>query len=118
VPELGVTVSAEVTSADTVAATDPAVAVISGDRVASGLIVRNRRPGDRLKPSAAGHRKLQDLLVDRKVPREERDRVPLVVAADGRIVWVAGHAVDPDFRVTDPAQAVVVLRLKAGGGSF
>jgi hypothetical protein len=40
-----------------------------------------------------------------------------VDAAD-RIVWVAGHAIDQDFRVTDPSQAVVILRLKGVGGSF
>ena len=33
-----------------------------------------------------------------------------------RIVRVAGHAIDEDFRVTDPAQAVLVLRLKLLGG--
>ena len=70
-----------------------------------------------MMPTPAGHRKLQDLLVDRKVPRAERDRVPIVVDAHDRIVWVAGHAVDRAFRVTDPAQAVVVLRLKGVGGS-
>jgi hypothetical protein len=39
------------------------------------------------------------------------------VDASGRLVWVAGHAVDEGFRVTDPAQAVVILRVKAFGGS-
>jgi tRNA(Ile)-lysidine synthase len=92
-------------------------AIVPKDKVAGGLAVRNRRAGDRLLPSAAGHRKLQDLLVDRKVPRAERDRVPIVVDAADRIVWVAGLVVDREFRVTDPAQAVVILRLKGVGGS-
>ena len=34
-----------------------------------------------------------------------------------RIVWVAGYGIDEAFRVTDPAQAVLILRLKALGGS-
>jgi tRNA(Ile)-lysidine synthase len=76
------------------------------------LIVRNRRPGDRFRPlGVGGSKKLQDYFVDRKVAREERDRVPLVVDGTGRIMWVAGHAIDEDFRVTDPAQAVLILRL-------
>jgi hypothetical protein len=41
-----------------------------------------------------------------------RDRVPIVVDGADRIVWVAGHAIDHEFRVTDPAQAVLILRLK------
>jgi tRNA(Ile)-lysidine synthase len=110
--------SAEVPQAGTIASGLSSVtAVVSREEVAGGLTVRNRRPGDRFMPSAAGHRKLQDLLVDRKVPRAERDRIPVVVDAAGRIVWVVGHALDQAFRVSDPAQAVVVLRLKGVGGS-
>jgi len=55
--------------------------------------------------------------VNRKVARERRDGVPLVVDETDRIVWVVGHAIDEDFRVTDPAQAVLVLRLKLLGGA-
>jgi len=53
------------------------------------LVVRNRRPGDRVALSG-GTRKVQDLLVDAKIPRSERDRVLLVVASDGRILGVIG----------------------------
>ncbi len=82
------------------------------------LAVRNRRPGDRFRPAGRGGRKkLQDLFVDRKVARTGRDRVPIVADADGRIVWVAGYGIDEAFRVTDPSQAVVILRIKRLGGS-
>jgi tRNA(Ile)-lysidine synthase len=64
-----------------------------------------------------GARTLQDFFVDRKVPRRQRERVPLVVDADGRIVWVAGYSVDEAFRVTEPAQGMIILRLKGVGGS-
>jgi hypothetical protein len=33
-----------------------------------------------------GHRKLQDVLVDRKVPRRERDAMP-VIAAGSEVLW-------------------------------
>jgi tRNA(Ile)-lysidine synthase len=81
------------------------------------LSVRNRRPGDRFRPlGLGGRKKLQDFFVDKKVARPLRDLVPLVVDKEDRIVWVAGHTIDEDFRVTDPAQAVIVLRLKVRGG--
>jgi tRNA(Ile)-lysidine synthase len=84
----------------------------------TALTVRNRRAGDRFRPiGMKGTKKLQDFFVDRKVPREERDTVPLVVDAADRIVWVAGYALSEEFRVTDPAQAVIILRLKVLGGS-
>jgi tRNA(Ile)-lysidine synthase len=75
------------------------------------LTVRNRRPGDRIKPiGAPGRKKVQDLLVDRKVPRAERDRVPVVVDADGRLMWVVGVAMADEFRVTAPEAEVVVFK--------
>jgi tRNA(Ile)-lysidine synthase len=123
VAESGWTVSAEVMEGGSTAvarlARSPEVnwAAVRFDKTMGGLQVRNRRPGDRFWPfGAPGRRKLQDFFTDRKVPRDERDAVPIVVDEAGRIVWVAGYAIDESFRVTDPAQAVIILRLKAGGG--
>jgi tRNA(Ile)-lysidine synthase len=58
-----------------------------------GLEVRPRRPGDRL---AGRRKKVQDLLVDAKVPRRERDTWPLVVS-DGEVVSVPGVADAPGW---------------------
>ena len=100
------------------AAGSRSVALVRGDRCAGGLAVRYRRPGDRFRPAGLnGGKKLQDFFVDRKIDRGVRDRVPIVVDDADRIVWVAGHAIDEEFRVTDPAQAVLILRLKGLGGS-
>lgn len=81
------------------------------------LGVRSRRPGDRFQPiGAPGTRKLQDFFVDRKVPRADRDAVPLVVDGRDRIVWVVGQSVAQDFRVTDPSQGVILLKVRHLGG--
>jgi tRNA(Ile)-lysidine synthase len=78
--------------------------------IAVPLSVRSRRDGDRLRPvGRAGSRKLQDLLVDRKVPARERDRVPVVTDAAGRILWVVGHAADAGAVPPDGAGDVIVL---------
>jgi tRNA(Ile)-lysidine synthase len=58
-----------------------------------GLEVRARRPGDRL---AGRRKKVQDLLVDAKVPRAERDDWPIVVHGDD-VVCVPGVAVAPGW---------------------
>jgi tRNA(Ile)-lysidine synthase len=115
VPEAGVRLVAEV--AETAGSRSwpngrgPAAAV-QGEGLQGGLRVRSRRPGDRLRPlGAPGRRKLQDVLVDRKVPRLDRDRVPIVVDDRGRIVWVAGYALAEEFRVTRPESGVVLLKI-------
>ena len=118
IAETGVTVLASLTRGtdipDIPGDTAP-MALIQASRVTSPLVVRNRRPGDRLRPfGAPGSRKLQDLFVDRKVPRSERDAVPLVVDASGRILWVAGVTIAEDCRVLTPQAGVVILQIKKG----
>ncbi|MCP3103507.1 tRNA lysidine(34) synthetase TilS [Myxococcus sp. K15C18031901] len=53
------------------------------------LTVRTRKPGDRIR-TAAGQRRLQDLLVDLRVPAESRDARPVVLDAAGTVVWLPG----------------------------
>jgi tRNA(Ile)-lysidine synthase len=63
-------------------------------RPGANLQLGTRRPGLRMRPLPGGHtRKLQDILVDAKVPRHLRDSLPLVFA-DGELAWVPGVAVD------------------------
>jgi tRNA(Ile)-lysidine synthase len=61
-----------------------------------GLVVRTRRPGDRL---AGRRKKVQDLFVDAKVPKRERDAWPLVVSGDD-VVSVPGIAEAPGWEGT------------------
>lgn len=62
--------------------------------------VRNRREGDRFHPlGMAQEKKLKDFLIDRKIPAEARDRIPLLVW-NGAIVWVAGVEISEAFKLT------------------
>ncbi len=65
-------------------------AALSAASTGRRLCVRSRRPGDRFHPLGMPQaKKLQDFMVDSRVPRSWRDRVPLVVAPGG-IAWVVG----------------------------
>jgi tRNA(Ile)-lysidine synthase len=77
------------------------------DRLRPPLVVRSRAEGDRFRPlGASGERKLQDLLVDRKVPRSERSRLPIVADEDG-IVWVAGVEIADRARISSGAPSIL-----------
>ncbi|HEX6161773.1 MAG TPA: tRNA lysidine(34) synthetase TilS, partial [Vicinamibacterales bacterium] len=92
---------------------DAAKVVIDASHLGSHLIVRYRRPGDRMHPlGAPGRRKVQDVLVDRKVPRDDRDTLPIVTTEKGEIVWIAGEMLADPFRVTPLTKSVVVLTLR------
>jgi tRNA(Ile)-lysidine synthase len=63
--------------------------------------IRNRRDGDRFQPlGMAREKKLKDFLIDRKIPSESRDRIPLLVW-NGKIVCVTGVEISEAFKVTD-----------------
>jgi tRNA(Ile)-lysidine synthase len=90
---------------------------IAADPVSLPLAIRSRRLGDRFRPLGMEHRKkLQDFLVDRKIPREIRDSLPLVVDGEDRIVWVVGQSVAEDFRVTEASRGVLLLKARRLGG--
>lgn len=91
---------------------------VSADALQLPLSVRTRRPGDRFRPLGLGgnEKKLQDFLVDRKVPRQTRDDLPLVVDESDRIVWVVGQSIAEDFRVPEPSRGVILLKARRLGG--
>ncbi len=63
------------------------------------LIVRNRRQGDRFQPHGMqGTKKIKDFLMDTKVPRCERNRIPMVVCGD-EILWVIGFTTNEMFKI-------------------
>lgn len=83
---------------------------------AEGLRVRSRRPGDRMRPlGLGGTKKLQDILVDAKVPREERDGVPVVVT-DAGIAWVVGVCLDERAVPGGKSGRLLTLRARRMGG--
>jgi tRNA(Ile)-lysidine synthase len=65
------------------------------------LCLRLARPGDRMAPrSGRGTRKLSDLMIDAKIPRPQRARLPVLCDASGAILFVPGlrpsHLGQPD----------------------
>ena len=59
------------------------------EKIVWPLTLRQPCPGDRMRPRGAqGSRKLQDLFVDAKVPQPSRSQLPVVVDADGIVLFV------------------------------
>ena len=108
VPEAGVEISAAAGASNT---HDAPYSVVVPPGTPFPMTVRSRRPGDRVHLTGGTH-KVQDLMVDAKIPRSERDRVPLVVAADGQILWVIGVPGAKRQAPGTPAADMVVLRLR------
>ncbi|MFW5991912.1 MAG: tRNA lysidine(34) synthetase TilS [Halanaerobiaceae bacterium] len=80
------------------------------------LTVRNRREGDRFVPFGMNDfKKIKDFFIDEKIPAGERDKIPLIIDADGKIVWIAGYRVDNRFRVTAGTDKILKLSILQEG---
>jgi tRNA(Ile)-lysidine synthase len=85
---------------------------LDADALGPTVVVRSRRPGDRLRPlGLGGQKKLQDLFVDAKVSQEERDAVPVVCAPWG-IAWVVGLRVDERAALREGSRSALRLRFR------
>jgi tRNA(Ile)-lysidine synthase len=76
------------------------------------LTIRAREDGDFFHPAGFGRRKkLQDFFVDLKVPRDERDQVPIVLSGN-HILWVAGYRADQRFLQGPDTKKFILLEIK------
>jgi tRNA(Ile)-lysidine synthase len=79
------------------------------DRLRMGINIRNRRDGDVFKPFRSnGTKKLKEFFIDRKIPREQRDAIPLVCAGS-EVVWVVGYKISDKFKVTENTKSVLKM---------
>jgi len=81
-------------------------------KVGRELTVRRRRPGDRFQPLGMSQtKKLQDFMVDSRIPRPWRDRVPLVCSPK-QILWVVGWRIDDRVKATENTKEILCLRFE------
>ncbi len=78
----------------------------------NALQLRTRRPGDYLVVNAQGGRKkLKDDLIDRKIPKDQRDRIWLL-ANGSHILWMIGYRISEDAKVTESTGRVIKVQLE------
>jgi tRNA(Ile)-lysidine synthetase-like protein len=76
------------------------------------VFVRSWRPGDKVAPfGMKGTKKIQDILVDAKIPQSERRGLPLFESG-GEIIWLPGYRIAAPWAVKDPAARNLQLSLE------
>ena len=89
---------------------DPTTALFDACQMGTRLVVRNRRPGDYLQPlGMSGRKKLKDLFIDLKVPRELRPSTPLLVSEKG-VLWVFPYRTSGLAKVDDSTHRRLLVR--------
>jgi tRNA(Ile)-lysidine synthetase-like protein len=81
------------------------------EKLSSPLSVRGLKAGDRIRPFGLdADKKVKEILIDRKVPRDERWGRPVVCDAEGKILWIPGVLRSAHAPVTPKTRRTVVLR--------
>lgn len=76
------------------------------------IYIRNRKPGDVFFPAGmTGKKKLSDYFIDEKVPRAQRDRIPLI-CDEKRILWVAGYRKSAHARPDETSKKILTIRFR------
>jgi tRNA(Ile)-lysidine synthase len=108
VPEAGVRIICEEAATPHF---DENTVCVDADKVLGPLRVRNRRRGDRFFPyNGPGQKKLKDFLIDEKIPRAKRDRIPLITD-DQDILWVAGLRTADPYKVDEMTKRLLKLSI-------
>jgi tRNA(Ile)-lysidine synthase len=113
VEALGVTIISDIVPGGTGVGAFPTgdIAWLDAEKVGRDLCLRTRAPGDRFQPLGSPYtKKLKAFLIDAKVPRTERDRLPLIATHAG-IAWVAGVRLADWAKVTPMTRMILRLQL-------
>ena len=80
---------------------------------AGKLVVRSRRQGDYMRPlGMKGRKKLQDVFVDEKIRKDERDCIPLVCLGP-EVLWIAGtFRINENYKVEEQTMRIIRLEYK------
>ena len=82
------------------------------DRVALPLFIRSRREGDYFYPAGmAGRKKLKEFLIDHKIPRADREKIPILIDKNNAILWVMGLRMDERFRAKEDTKRRLIARI-------
>lgn len=92
----------------------PFVKYFDFDSPPKDIRLRTRRDGDRFTPfGMKGSKKLKDLFIDLKVPKEERDSIPLILF-DEEIAWIAGYRISDKFKVNKNTKNILEITITKG----
>ena len=81
------------------------------DKIKGTPVVRTRRPGDFIVLSDNNHKALNRFMIDEKIPRQMRDKIPLL--ADGsHVMWIIGYRISEYYKIGP--DTVRVLQAEAG----
>ncbi len=81
------------------------------DKIKFPIRIRKRREGDRYSPLGMGgkSKKIKDIFNDMKIPKRERDLMPIFTDTEGEILWVLGLRINEKFKVDSKTKRILLI---------
>lgn len=87
-------------------------AFMDRDRLPDEIFVRGFKPGDRIQPfGMKGRRKVKDIFMEMKIPRDMR-RVFPVLAADDEVIWIPGYRIAEPYKISPSTRRAVRISVR------
>ena len=78
----------------------------------NNVTIRYRKDGDRITPlGMKGSKKLKEIFIDMKIPKEKRDEIPLIQFND-EISWIVGIKMSDKFKITKETKHILKVSVK------
>ena len=82
---------------------------IDADALPKDAVIRNRREGDSFRPMGFdGIQKLKKFFINNKIPRWEREKLPLLVSGK-RVLWIPGYRLSEDLRIREGTRNILCI---------
>ncbi|PKN10435.1 MAG: tRNA lysidine(34) synthetase TilS [Deltaproteobacteria bacterium HGW-Deltaproteobacteria-7] len=111
--ERGIILSLKWGAADEIDFNSSQKTYLDGDKIKEPLIIRNRRRGDWFEPlGTKGTQKIKKLLIDRKIPRSERDRIALIADQES-VIWIENMHLNERIKVSSETKKILILEIRS-----
>ena len=112
VREIGTVIETQVISIDKykTSKSDKSCKWFDFNKIKGGIVVRNRKAGDKIKLSG-GSKKVKDLFIDMKIPKEDRSKIPVIADEQG-ILSVGNIRNSENYKVDTDTKEVLKVSFK------
>lgn len=84
------------------------------DKIGNMVEVRNRRDGDFIFPKGmSGKKKLKEIFIDKKIPRDKRNRIPLVVF-NNEVLWAFELRDSRNYKINENTKRILEIKIERG----
>lgn len=82
-------------------------------KIKGDITIRYRKEGDKFHPLGLnGYKKLKNLLIDLKIPKYQRNSIPLICFGN-EIAWIIGYNISDEFKIDSTTKKILEIKVES-----